>query len=81
MKRGRLELPHEGSVGVIPEGQLGRGISGISENVCRTKCDVNPKCKSFAYSMSEAHCKLQSKHLPPVADSGYKDFSWCSEGI
>ena len=68
-------------MGVIPEGQIGRGISQISENDCRTRCEMHPKCKSFAYSMNETHCKLQSKELPPVEDSDYSDFSWCAPGM
>lgn len=70
----------------LPEGQLVRGISEISESECKRKCDGRSDCKSFAYSMNERHCKLMSVHDPPVEcdegdDNCYRDFSWCSQGI
>ena len=68
----------------IPEGQLERGTSEISESECKEKCDRRSDCKSFAYSRKERHCKLMSIYDPPVECKNpkkcYKDFAWCSRG-
>ena len=53
-------------------------LSRVNAYECERECDLNEKCKSYAYGDQWHQCKLQTVADPPSKDP-FRTFVWCAK--
>ena len=53
-------------------------LSRVNAYECERECDLNEKCKSYAYGDQWHQCKLQTVADPPIKGK-FREFVWCAK--
>ena len=84
-----MKIAIDGDKSTLLKHQLDMGLEEtyLTNEECKIKCDMDPKCKSFVYSEKKQNCvrrivdirKVNNRDKTKTKEDKFEDYRWCSK--